>query len=179
MYTEYLIKQKLKKEGTTTSNYTNHVTDCKSLLTIDAKLRGNQPVQHLQRSLMTCRKTGTVELRWHKTYPEKSDDVWSGDDCGSYKAAEEQAGLTHNCRALSHGGNLDPDGVIRDFIFNDRLRSPGLITEAAPARSVKAMVTEETNRAYPARRDTAQRPFSLERRSGWQRTQVGQREYRR
>ena len=60
------------KAGTT---HRDQITDCKSLLAIDAKLKLSRPMQYHQRSLMACRETGTVELRWN---PDRGEEVWRG-----------------------------------------------------------------------------------------------------
>ena len=67
-------------------------------------------MQYHQRSLMACRETGAVELRWHRSPPELRDEVWDDDDVGSWmadKAAEGPAGVSRFGRVLSHEGNMD------------------------------------------------------------------------
>ena len=54
------------KAGTT---HTDHITDCKSLLDLDARLKNGRHMQYHQRSLMAFREIGAVELRWHKSHP--------------------------------------------------------------------------------------------------------------
>ena len=67
---------------------------------------------------MVCRETGAVELRWHKSHPERGEEVWSEDDFGSWmadKAAEGPTGVSRNGRVLSHEGDIDSEGVIRNL----------------------------------------------------------------
>ena len=139
------------KVGTT---HTDQITDCKSLLDIDAKLKKGKPMQYHQRSLMSCRETGAVELRWHKSHPELRDEVWDDDDVGSWmadKAAEGPAGVARYGRVLSHEGNMDPTGVVR------ALQSASLTWiryNGAPLlQPVKEVVTVETSKSYRRRRD--------------------------
>ena len=68
-----------------------------------------------QRSLMACRETRAVELRWHKSHPETRDEVWDEDDVGSWVAdkAAEGPGVARRGRILAHKGDLNPEGVVR------------------------------------------------------------------
>ena len=101
------------RAGTT---HRDQITDCKSLLDIDAELRKGRPMPYHQRSLMACRGTGAVELRWHESHPERREKVWDEDDFGSWmadKAAEGPAGVARQGRVLSHKGDLNSEGVVR------------------------------------------------------------------
>ena len=98
--------------GKVETTHTDQITDCKSLLDIDAKLKYGRPMQYHQSLLMACRETGAVELRWYKSPPETREEVWSEDDVGSWmadKAAEGPTGVSRNGRVLTRGG-LGPDG---------------------------------------------------------------------
>ena len=79
------------KAGKEATTHRDQITDCKSLLAIDAKIKTGRPMQYHPRSLSACRETGAVELWWHKSHPERGDEMWSEDDFGSWmadKAAE-------------------------------------------------------------------------------------------
>ena len=62
--------------GKAATAHLNQITDCKSLLSIDSKLRTGFPLRYHQRSLMACRETEAEELRWHKAHPERRDEVY-------------------------------------------------------------------------------------------------------
>ena len=91
----------------------DQITDCKSHLAIDAKIKTGRPMQYHQRSLMACRETGAVELWWHKSHPERGDELCSEDDFGSWmadKAADGPTGVSRYGRVLGHEGNISPGG---------------------------------------------------------------------
>ena len=92
------------RAGTT---HRDQITDCKSLLDIDAKLKNRRPMSYHQRSFMASRETGAVELRWPESHPERRDEVWDEDDFGSWmadKAAEGPAGVARQGRCWSTRG---------------------------------------------------------------------------
>ena len=139
------------RAGTT---HRDQITDCKSLLDIDSKLRKGRPMPYHQRSLMACRETGAVELRWHESHPERQDEVWDEDDFGSWmadKAAEGPAGVARQGRVLSHKGDLNAEGVVR------KLQSASLTWikyKGEPLlQPIKDVVTMESSRTYRVRRD--------------------------
>ena len=82
--------------GMAGTTHRDQITDCKSLLDIDAKLKNGRPMPYHQRSLMACRETGAVQLRWHESHLERRDEVLDEDDFSSWiadKAAEGSAGV--------------------------------------------------------------------------------------
>ena len=48
------------KAGKEATAHRDQITDCKSLLAIDAKIKTGRPMQYHQRSLTACRETGAV-----------------------------------------------------------------------------------------------------------------------
>ena len=140
--------------GKAATTHREQITDCKSLLDIDAKVKSGRPIQYHQRSLMVCRETGAIELRWHKSHPERGEEVWGENDYGSWmadKAAEGPSGVSRDGRVLRHGGDVDAEGVIRNLQSTSltwiKYRGVPLL------QPVKEVVTVETSRAYRAQRD--------------------------
>ena len=77
--------------GKAATTHQGKITDCKSLLFIDAKFKSGK---YPQRSLIACRETGALELRLHKSHSERRDEVWSEDDFGSWMADKAVEGPT-------------------------------------------------------------------------------------
>ena len=59
--------------GTLGSGHRDQITDCKSLLAIEARARANRPVKYHQRGLLAGIKQARHRLRWHRSHPEKRE----------------------------------------------------------------------------------------------------------
>ena len=79
--------------GTLDSGHRDQITDCKSLLAIEARVRVNRPVKYHQRGLLTGIKQDRHRLRWHRSHPEKRDGPWGEDDVAVWMADTAAEGI--------------------------------------------------------------------------------------
>ena len=91
--------------GAAGTDHKDQVTDCKSILAIEARARAARPLKFHQRVLLSSAKTMQHKIRWHRSHPEKRDEAWSEDDIGVYIAdmtAAGDRGGSRKGRVLQH-----------------------------------------------------------------------------
>ena len=90
--------------GAAGTDHRDQVTDCKSILAIEARARAARPLKFHQRVLLSSAKSMQHKIRWHRPHPEKRDEPWSEDDIGVYMAAAGDRGGSREGRVLQHFG---------------------------------------------------------------------------
>ena len=103
--------------GTLGSGHRDQVTDCKSLLAIEARARTDRPVKYHQRGLFAGIKQARHRLHWHCSHPEKREGPWGEDDVAVWmadKTAEGTASQWQRGRVMHHLGNIDTEEVRSD-----------------------------------------------------------------
>ena len=101
--------------GVAGTGHRDQVTDCKSILAIEARARAARPLKLHQRVLLSSAKTMKHKIRWHRSHPEKRDEPWSEDDIGVYladMAAAGDRGGSRKGRVLQHFGQVDTEAVL-------------------------------------------------------------------
>ena len=68
--------------GAAGTGHKDQVTDCKSILAIEARARAARPLKFHQRVLLSSAKTMQHKIRWHRSHPERRQEPWSEDDIG-------------------------------------------------------------------------------------------------
>ena len=101
--------------GAAGTGHRDQVTDCKSILAIEARARAARPLKLHQRVLLSSAKKMKHKIRWHRSHPEKRDEPWSEDDIGVYladMAAAGDRGGSRKGRVLQHFGQVDTEAVL-------------------------------------------------------------------
>ena len=141
--------------GTLGAGHRDQITDCKSLLAIEARVRANRPVKHHQRGLLAGIKQARHRVRWHRSHPEKRVGPWGEDDVAVWmadKAAEGTASQWQRGRVMHHLGDVDTAEVLgevmgRSLTYTKREGQLNI----CPIKEVATMV--EVARRYRITRD--------------------------
>ena len=136
------------------SGHRDQVTDCKSLLAIEARARANRPLKYHQRGLLAGIKQARHRLRWHRSHPEKRKGPWGEDDVAVWmadKAAEGTASQWRKGRVMHHLGNVDTEEVLGKVmgISLTYTRREGRLN----IRPIKEVTMVEVARRYRIKRD--------------------------
>ena len=140
--------------GAAGTDHRDQVTDCKSILAIEARARAARPLKFHQRVLLSSTKTMQHKIRWHRSHPEKRDEPWSEDDIGVYMAdmaAAGDRGGSRKGRVLQHFGQVNTEAVLRDV--SGRALAFATHRGSINIRPIKEVVTVEVARSYRRARD--------------------------
>ena len=91
----------------------DQVTDCKSILAIEARARAASSLKFHQRVLLSSVKTIQHKIRLHRSHPEKQDTPWSENDM----AAAGDRGGSRKGGKLQHLSQIDTEAVLRALAF--------------------------------------------------------------
>ena len=137
--------------GAAGTGHRDQVTDCKSILAIEARARAARPLKFHQRVLLSSARTMQHKIRWHRSHPEKRDEPWSEDDIGVYMAAAGDRGGSRKGRILQHFGQVETEAVLRDV--SGRALAFATHRGSISIRPIKEVVTVEVARSYRRARD--------------------------